>query len=41
MRLMPTERIAIEGLESQLRDAVVEARSQIYGPGQVCAWVRL
>jgi ubiquinone/menaquinone biosynthesis C-methylase UbiE len=33
--------VVTEGLEGRLRDAVVEARSQIYGPDQVCAWVRL
>jgi ubiquinone/menaquinone biosynthesis C-methylase UbiE len=38
---MSAETIAIEGLESRLRDAVVEARSQIYGPAQVCAWAQL
>jgi ubiquinone/menaquinone biosynthesis C-methylase UbiE len=41
MRVMPAETIAVEGLESRLRDAVVEARSQIYGPAQVCAWAWL
>jgi SAM-dependent methyltransferase len=41
MRIVATETIAIEGLESRLRDAVVEARSQIYGPAQVCVWARL
>jgi ubiquinone/menaquinone biosynthesis C-methylase UbiE len=41
MGIMPTQTIAIEGLESRLRNAVVEARSQIFGPGQVCAWARL
>jgi ubiquinone/menaquinone biosynthesis C-methylase UbiE len=41
MRIMTAETIATEGLESRLRHAVVEARSQIYGPAQVCAWARL
>jgi ubiquinone/menaquinone biosynthesis C-methylase UbiE len=41
MRIMPAEALAMEGLESRLRDAVVQARSQIYGPAQVCAWTRL
>jgi ubiquinone/menaquinone biosynthesis C-methylase UbiE len=41
MRIITTETIALDGLESRLRDAVVEARSQIYGPAQVCAWARL
>lgn len=31
----------IETLESSLRAAVVEARSQIVGPTQICAWVRI
>jgi ubiquinone/menaquinone biosynthesis C-methylase UbiE len=41
MGIVPTQTITVEGLEAQLRDAVVEARSQIFGPGQVCAWARL
>ena len=41
MGIMTAETIAMEGLESRLRDAVVKARSQIYGPAQVCAWARL
>ena len=41
MRIMTAETIAMDGLESRLRDAVIEARSQIYGPAQVCAWARL
>ena len=41
MRIMTADTIAIDGLESRLRDAVVEARSQICGPAQVCAWARL
>lgn len=41
MRITPAATIAMEGLESRLRDAVVQARSQIYGPAQVCAWARL
>jgi hypothetical protein len=41
MRIMPAATIAMEGLESRLRGAVVQARSQIYGPAQVCAWARL
>jgi SAM-dependent methyltransferase len=32
------ELFGIESLESRLRDAVIEARSQIWAPGQVCAW---
>ena len=38
--IMSAGTIAIEGLESRLRDAVVEARSQVFGPSQVCAWAR-
>jgi ubiquinone/menaquinone biosynthesis C-methylase UbiE len=41
MKIVPSEVFTMEGLESRLRDAVVEARSQIFGPAQVCAWVRL
>jgi hypothetical protein len=41
MRIMTSDTIAMEGLETRLRDAVVAARSQIYGPAQVCAWARL
>jgi SAM-dependent methyltransferase len=41
MRIMTAETIAMDGLEDRLRDAVVEERSQIYGPAQVCAWARL
>jgi SAM-dependent methyltransferase len=41
MKIMTPETIAMNGLESRLRDAVVAARSQIYGPAQVCAWARL
>ena len=41
MRIMAAETIALDGLESRLRDAVVKARSQIYGPAQVCVWARL
>jgi ubiquinone/menaquinone biosynthesis C-methylase UbiE len=41
MGIMTVDPSAMEGLESRLRDAVVGARSQIYGPGQVCAWARL
>jgi ubiquinone/menaquinone biosynthesis C-methylase UbiE len=31
----------IEGLENQLRDAIVATRSQVSGPAQICAWARL
>ena len=41
MRIVPGDTYTMEGLESRLRDAVVEARSQIFGPAQVCAWARL
>lgn len=41
MGITRTEVLAAEGLESRLRDAVVAARSQVFGPGQVCAWTRL
>jgi ubiquinone/menaquinone biosynthesis C-methylase UbiE len=32
------ETVAVDTLESRLRSAVVEARSQVEGPAQVCAW---
>jgi hypothetical protein len=35
------ESVAIETLESRLRSAVVEARSQVEGPAQVCAWTSI
>jgi SAM-dependent methyltransferase len=35
------EEVAIDTLESRLKAAVVEARSQIEGPAQVCAWTSL
>jgi hypothetical protein len=41
MRIVPGGTFTMEGLESRLRDAVVEAPSQIFGPAQVCAWARL
>jgi hypothetical protein len=34
------ESVEIETLERRLREAVVEARSQITAPGQVCVWAR-
>ena len=36
-----SEVVAIETLESSLRAAVVEARSQIVAPAQICAWARI
>lgn len=36
--LSTAETLAIDSLERRLRDAVVEARSQIEGPAQLCAW---
>ena len=41
MRIVSGEMFTTDGLESRLRDAVVEARSQIFGPAQVCAWARV
>ena len=32
------ETVAIETLESRLKSAVVDARSQVEGPAQMCAW---
>jgi hypothetical protein len=40
MGILFGELVGIETLESRLREAVVAARSQIEGPGQVCAWAR-
>jgi SAM-dependent methyltransferase len=36
-----TEVAAIDTLETRLRAAVVEARSQVEGPAQMCAWTRV
>jgi hypothetical protein len=41
MRIVPKETITMEGLDRRLREAVVEARSQIFGFAQVCAWAQL
>ncbi len=41
MRIVSGEMFTTDGLESRLRDAVVVARSQVFGPAQVCAWARL
>ena len=41
MRILTADSIAIETLETRLRDAVVEAQSQIVGPAQFCAWARV
>jgi hypothetical protein len=40
MGIGTAESVGIETLEGRLREAVVEARSQIVAPGQVCAWAR-
>jgi ubiquinone/menaquinone biosynthesis C-methylase UbiE len=40
MGIVAGELVGIETLESRLREAVVEARSQVVAPGQVCAWAR-
>jgi hypothetical protein len=39
--IVTAETLAIDTLESRLRSAVVEARSQVEGPAQVCAWSRI
>jgi len=31
----------VEALENQLRDAIASTRSQVSGPAQICAWVRV
>jgi ubiquinone/menaquinone biosynthesis C-methylase UbiE len=41
MRIVLGDTFTMESLESRLRDAVVESRSQIFGPAQVCAWAWL
>jgi hypothetical protein len=41
MGILFGELVGIETLESRLREAVVAARSQIVGPGQICAWSRI
>jgi ubiquinone/menaquinone biosynthesis C-methylase UbiE len=39
--VVTAETVAIDTLESRLRSAVVDARSQIEWPAQVCAWTRV
>jgi hypothetical protein len=39
--VVTAETVAIDTLESRLRSAVVEARSQVEGPAQVCAWTSI
>ena len=39
--IVTAETIEVDTLESRLRSAVVEARSQIEGPPQICAWTRI
>jgi SAM-dependent methyltransferase len=41
MRILTADSIAIETLETRIRAAAVEARSQIVGPAQFCAWTRV
>jgi SAM-dependent methyltransferase len=41
MRILTADTIAMETFETRLREAVVEARSQIVGPAQFCAWTRV
>jgi hypothetical protein len=38
MQILNADAVAIETFENRLRAAVVEARSQIVGPTQFCAW---
>jgi ubiquinone/menaquinone biosynthesis C-methylase UbiE len=38
MRILAEDAVAIETFEDRLRTAVIEARSQIVGPTQFCAW---
>jgi ubiquinone/menaquinone biosynthesis C-methylase UbiE len=39
--VVTAETVAIDTLESRVRSAVVEARSQVWGAAQVCAWTRV
>jgi 2-polyprenyl-3-methyl-5-hydroxy-6-metoxy-1,4-benzoquinol methylase len=39
--VVTAETLAIDTLESRLRSAVVDARSQVEGPAQVCAWTSI
>jgi ubiquinone/menaquinone biosynthesis C-methylase UbiE len=41
LRITSRETFTMEGLERRLREAVVEARGQIFGFAQVCAWAQL
>jgi ubiquinone/menaquinone biosynthesis C-methylase UbiE len=41
MRILTEDAPAIEPLKDRLRTAVVEARSQVVGPSQFCAWARV
>ena len=41
MRVLTADTIAMETFEDRLRDAVAQARSQIVGPAQFCAWTRV
>jgi ubiquinone/menaquinone biosynthesis C-methylase UbiE len=41
MRILTEDAPAIESLKDRLRTAVVEARSQVVGPAQFCAWARV
>jgi ubiquinone/menaquinone biosynthesis C-methylase UbiE len=41
LRIRLSETFTMEGLERRLREAVVEARSQIFGFAQVCGWAQL
>jgi 2-polyprenyl-3-methyl-5-hydroxy-6-metoxy-1,4-benzoquinol methylase len=38
MGILFGELVEMENLESRLREAVIAARSQLVGPGEVCAW---
>jgi ubiquinone/menaquinone biosynthesis C-methylase UbiE len=40
MGILTADTVAIETFEDRLRNAVVEARSQVVGPAQFCAWAR-
>ncbi len=41
MRILAADSIAMETFEDRLRNSVVNARSQVVGPAQFCAWTRV
>ena len=41
LRILTADSITIKTLETRIRDDVLEARNQIVGPAQFCAWTRV